>query len=497
MTLIENEEKKIVDKTVTNPLLAGGWASATYIISIILLAVVFIPLVALVSREEYGLYTLANVFASGIVIIVDISLVRSMVRTEGDLEEIAQAGFWLSIVVGFVGMVLCALLGIPLAFFYNTPEVLPIMLMLAPAVLAAGLGAVPNAILARELDFRRKIIPDVGSSFLAAGLAIGLAIMGAGVYSLIAFVLAKPISGATIAWIVVGWRPKRRKPDWATFKRLLNFALPVSGGEILLYVRFNVDFLVVGRTLGTGVLGVYNLAWSISDRPAHLINSFFKDVGYASFSHLQVAREQLLNLFLSATRLIASLTLPVYLVAIIVRSDLILGLLGTKWADTIEPLLPLFVLQVFWVVSYPSVSLILALGHSRLYAICNGASLVATIAAVIIGSSFGISGVAWGMLIAVGTFSSFWLVLATIFLRLNWQHLAYILAVPAVLCLTTVPAAFIAQQVAANMSSLIRLILEVGVAGLVMLATIWFCRKQLWQDVLSLKAKLPDTVQEE
>jgi PST family polysaccharide transporter len=422
------------------------------------------------------------------------------VRAEGDLEEVAQAGFRLSVLVGLAGMGLCALLGFPLAVFFNTPAVLPIMIMLCPAVLAAGLGAVPNAILARELDFRRKMIPEVASAFIAVSLAIGLAFLGAGVFSLIVFVLAKPVSGSIIAWIVVGWRPRKRKPDWLIFKKLLNFALPASGGEALLYIRFNVDYLAIGNRLGAESLGLYNLAWNTSDRPAMFINSFFRDVGYASFSHLQLAREHLLSLFLSATRLIATVTIPVYSVAIIIRSDLILGLLGERWTGTIELLLPLLLLQVLWVVSYPALSLILALGHSRLYAICNGLSLVVTITAVIIGSGIGISGVAWGMLIAVGSFSLLWLGLAAFFLRLSWQNIAYILVIPAVLCLTTVPAVFIIQQIAANfldntrIETLIRLGVVVGTGGIVLLLTIWACWKWIWQDIKRLKTKLPETV---
>jgi lipopolysaccharide exporter len=489
MTILD-KKIEIQDKPVTTPLRAGGWATATYIITAIAMALLYIPLARLLTPADFGLYTLANVFASGIIVIVDLSLVRSIVRAEGDLEDILQAGWRLSIGVGIAGMILCAALGYPLALFFNRSEVLPIMLLISPAVLAAGLGAVPNAILSRELDFRRKLIPDTLSAIITSTLAIGLAFLGAGVFSLIVYVLAKPISGAIIAWIIVGWKPRKQKPNPITLKKLLYFALPASGGEALLYLRFNVDYLIIGRVLGTDTLGVYNLAWNTSDRPAMFINSFFNQVGYASFSHLQEARENLRRLYLSATRLIACVTIPIYLVAILIRSDLILGILGEKWRGTIELLLPFFILQMLWVVTYPSVSLVLALGHSRLYAICNAASLLVTITAVIIGSGFGAVGVAWAMLVAVGTFSMLWLILAWYFLRLNLQDFLYVFSIPLILAAPPVLGVLLLQFGTSGMSELLRLGLLVADAGFILLGAIWLGWKWIWQDILLLRARL-------
>lgn len=477
-----------------NPLSAGGWAVTSYIISYAVGALLFIPLTRLLDRGDFGLYTLATIVSSGLVLMVELSLIRALVRTPGDRDEIANGTVRLGLWGGLAGAGICALAGFPMSLIYNNERLILVLALLAPGVLLAGLGAVPHAILARELDFRRKLLPETISVGLAGGLALGAALAGLGVFSLIVYNVSRVGFNAGIAWLIVSWRPSRRPVSWATMRKLLSFGLPASGGELALYARFNVDYAIGGTRLSTDALGVYNIAWTTADRPALLINAFFDNSGYATFARLQEHRDRLRRTYLTATRLLAVVALPAFVGVLFIRQEIVDVVFGPKWQDMVEPLLPLFLLQAFWVIFRPSALMVLALGHSRLYAVCNVVGLIGTSLLLLVGTSYGLVGMAWAMLLAVGLTSLLWGGLCLYFLQPSLAEVWQAASLPLLLTAVTTPAIALGQWVGASlqMGSLLRL-LAVGVLGLIAFGVVVLVSwPSLRQDFALLRQTLPE-----
>ncbi|NWJ94662.1 MAG: oligosaccharide flippase family protein [Chloroflexi bacterium] len=492
--LIDNTSRDKPKVGQHSPLSAGGWATASLVISYGIGALLYLPLARLLSPADFGLYTEATIFYSGITLAVELSLMRALVRAPGKLEELAQATAWLSLIVGLIGAILCGLLGPLVAIGYNDSRLILILLLLAPGVLGAALGSVPLALLSRDLNFRRRLLPETISVVVAAAIAIGAAFGKAGVYSLVIYQVTRVILNSTIAWKVVHWRPLRKPPDWTILRRLLSFGLPLGGGEVALYARFNVDYAIGGLRLGADTLGVYTLAWNTSDRAAILINSFFGNVGYATFARLQQEDPALLRrIYFSVTRLTASIALPIFLGAVLVREELVAGLFGSRWQGMVAPLLPLFLLQALWAIFYPSVSLVLALGHSRIYAIINTSSLLLAIVAVLVGTANGVVGLAWAMFAVAGSTSLVWGWLAIRSLRPNLQELWYTAKMPLLLIAATLPAIEAVHWLGgtSGMTALIRLGADLSAAGIAFGVVAWRCWPSILQDFNQLRHKLP------
>ncbi len=474
-----------------NPLMAGSWATASFIISNMLGALLFIPLARLLNPADFGLYAEANIVYSGLTVVIELSLIRMLVRAPGNSAEIAQATFWLSLWAGIGGSVLCILASWPMSVIYNEPRLLLILIVLGPGIFATALGTVPYALLARELDFRRRLLPETISVGLAAIAALVLAFAGVGLFTLIIYPLIRTILSSLIAWKVVQWRPTRRPPDAATLKSLLNFALPTIGGEIMLYARFNIDYAIGGKLLGASLLGVYSLAWNTAERPAFLLNAFFKDAGYATFARLVLQPERLRQIFLSSVRVIATLALPGFGIVILLRQELVTVVFGSRWQAAVGPLMPLFILHALWVTFYPGGSLVLALGHSRIYALVNGFSLAGTVIAVLIGANLGVIELAWAMLLSSGATSLTWGGLACRYLQITLAEIIKTFQGPVLLTILTLLAVIIGQKLGQSLPDIGRLLMP-GLVGLVTFAgcarfLIW---QQLRQDLAQLGKKI-------
>lgn len=476
------------------PLSAGGWSTASFAISQGVASLLYLPLARLLSAQDFGLITEAQLVSVGLTLLVDASLVRALIRLPDRRDDLALATLWLSVIAGIVAAGLCALAGLPLAAVFDEPHLRLILPLLAPAVFATALGAVPFALLARDLDFRRKTLPETVSLGLGGLAALGAALLGAGVYSLVVYAVTRAVLATVVAWWVVRWRPVRARPHGPTMRRILTFGLPASGGDLALYARLNTDYALTGRRLGADALGVYTLAWSAAAAPAAVITSFFGSVSYATFSRLQRDRDRMRAVYLSMTRLIAVIALPLFVSAVFLREDVIRVLYGEKWLAMFGPLLPLFLLQGVREVCRPGASLTLATGHSRLYALCGAAMLPLTVVAVLVGTRSGITGVAWAMLIAVGGASLVWPAIALAVLRPRPSELWRTASVPLLLVVATAPTVALSHAAlsATAVPAVVRLAASI-VAGLGAFAAAgWFCRRSLRVDIARLRASLPE-----
>jgi O-antigen/teichoic acid export membrane protein len=183
-----------------------------------------------------------------------------------------------------------------------------------------------------------------------------------------------------------------------------------------------------------------------------------------------------------------------FLGAIFVREELVAVALGSKWAAAADVILPLFLLQALWVISHPSAGLTMALGHSRVYAFVNTFSLVFSIIALLVGSGFGINGIAWAMLISTGSTSLTWLVLAWIYSGAGWPATLRAARLPLLLTVSTVPPIILAQLLTttAHLPVLLRLVAAglAGLAGFGLVARLnW---TELWGGISLLRQTLPD-----
>src|SRR5215212_7771384 len=53
------------------------------------------------------------------------------------------------------------------------------------SLLFSALGSTQDSLLQKEVNFRRRMIPEVGRTFVKGGLQVGLALVGFGVWSLV------------------------------------------------------------------------------------------------------------------------------------------------------------------------------------------------------------------------------------------------------------------------------------------------------------------------
>lgn len=149
----------------------------------------------------------------------------------------------------------------------------------------------------------------------------------------------------------------------------------VTASGIFNYLFHNVDNIIVGRLLGTGPLGIYQMAYSFSMLPITEIADVFARVTFPVYTKIADDTVRLRRAFIKTTVVITCLALPFGLLLWLFPREIVSIVLGEKWL-TVAPILP--VLGAFGVVraiSGSSSALFLAVGKQEYLTIVTFVSI--------------------------------------------------------------------------------------------------------------------------
>ncbi len=290
----------------------------------------------ILTPNDYGLVGMAALYL-GLVALVSEFGIGSAIVTLRDLTDDAIAQLnTVSLLVGVTIFALSFTAAHPLAAFFRTPALVPVVLTLSISFIVGAFKSVPNAILQRGFQFRTLATIDATRAIFSAALAVTLAILGFHYWSLV----LSEVCGVAVSTIFTIVRSPRRfaMPRMATIETAVTFSRRVLIGRISWFVYSNADFLVAGRVLGQAALGAYDFAWTLTNIPVEKLTSLVSNVTPTVFASVQADDGALERYVLSVTEGIAVVAFPMAIGIALVSRDLIHGVFGEQWAGAIVPL---------------------------------------------------------------------------------------------------------------------------------------------------------------
>jgi lipopolysaccharide exporter len=236
----------------------------------------------------------------------------------------------------------------PLAadFFYD-PRAADILRALSLVLLISGLSIVPESKMRREMDFRRRVVPEVVAAVVKGVVSVALAVAGLGVFALVWGQLAGTLVQSSLYWALCRWRP-RLGWDRSLAVLMLKYGIASSVVAVLSVFIENMDYLVVGRRMSAESLGYYVMAYRLPELSVFGVCIVAGQVFFPMFARLQDDLPRLAGVYLDAVRNISLVTLPVGAALACLAPEVISTLYSDKW-DAAIPVLRL--LAVFALVS--------------------------------------------------------------------------------------------------------------------------------------------------
>jgi PST family polysaccharide transporter len=320
-------------------LLAASWNYASFILGKAMVLITMAVLARILSPMDFGIVGIATLAIIYFSILQELCLNHALIQKREELANTADTVFTINLTVGVILTGFTYFMAPLVAGFFHEPRVTPLLQVLAFSFLLEPLGSAHLARLQRDLNFRRKLIPDLGRATVKALTGIGAALAGMEAWSLIIAQLAGITSGVILSWIVMPWRPRLRI-DTKLARGLFSFSIPLVFVNVFNIVAVNADYTVVGHLLGSQALGIYLMAYRIPELTIISLWMVLASVTFPAFSSIQDQPEKLKRGFLTTIRYVQALTMPLSLGMVLAAEPLVMIMLGPKW-EAVIPLLRL------------------------------------------------------------------------------------------------------------------------------------------------------------
>jgi O-antigen/teichoic acid export membrane protein len=341
-----------------------SWSFANNVLSRLGSVLSGVVLARLLVPADYGVFAAAMVVLGAILSMNELGVSLAVVRWPGPPDRIAPTVLTMSTVASVAMYAACFAAAPYVADALSAPHATLLIRVLCVCVLADGVTAVSAALITRAFDQRKRAVIDLASFVVGTGVAVTLAVLGAGAWSM---VWGYVVSNVLASGLTVLFAPQRVRFGWDpdAARTLMAFGAPLAGSSLLMFVMLNVDYVVVGHLLGAVDLGIYLLAFNLSAWPANLVSASVRRVSLAGFARLlEQPAARVGETFARAAGLLLAVALPMAVMLAVYAHPLVLVLYGQKWAAAVDVLQLLCVLGVVRVLTELAYDFLVALGRT-------------------------------------------------------------------------------------------------------------------------------------
>lgn len=325
-----------------------------------------IVMARLLSPSDYGITALPAVFMAIANILQNGGLSDALVRKTDLREEDLSTSFYYSISMGIL-MYFSLFSTAPLiADFYDTPILIPLLRVTALGFLWGPLNTSQNVILSRRLDFKTPTKISLFSRIISAGVGIGMAYAGYGLWALVISGLLASLITVFLSWLAVRWIPRT---GWskASFKYLWGYGNKIMMSYGLNTLYENITPIFVAKYYSPADLGVYNRAQGYASLPSQQINGVIQRVTFPVLSKMQDDDEFLARNYRRMLRVSAFIVFPIMMMLSALARPFVILLITEKWESCII-LLQIICFSMMW---YPihsiNLNLLMVKGRSDLF----------------------------------------------------------------------------------------------------------------------------------
>lgn len=463
------------------------WRSGTQILAQLVSWGATLAVIRILEPADYGLFAMTSVVLVFLNFLNGYGFVSALIHAEKvEPIRIRQAfGMLILLNAGLAAIQFFAVAPLAAAY-YQEPVIADMLRWQSLIYLSTPFLILPEAMLTRNLEFKKPAIVNLTSAVVGAAVALGMAFSGYGVWTLvfapiaIFWTRAIALMIATKFWV-------RPSFDFRGAGGIFGFGTAMLVAHGFWIVQSQSDIFIAGRAFDNHNLGLYAEALFLTQIFAAKFVPPLNEVAFPAYARLQNDRVALSEGFLKAVRLIMLVSCPLYLGMAVTAQPLVDVVMGPKWSEA-APLvailalaMPLMTLHILFAPALNALGLPNVVVRNAIF----GAILMPSV--YLFAVEYGADALAWGWLIAFPVLLAF-----TIYQAL--PHIGFTLRGLAASVLPGLAAAMImaalvwgmAHVLPLDIPTLVRLIALVAVGGLAYTAMLWFGARATFMEVVDL-----------
>ncbi len=388
-------ENSLQDRSIT----AFIWVIIDKLGSSVINFTVNIVLARLLVPEDFGLVAMVMIFFELSSVFIQSGFAFALIR-EKEISEIDKSTTFVFNFVAAIFFYLLLFFSAPaIAQFFEQPILVWIIRVMGLNLIVESFAIIQHAVLTQQIDFKTQTKVRFIAVVSSGIVAIGLALSGFGVWSLVGKIGVVTLVSTICLWIVSPWKLSIQF-SWTSFRKLFGF-----GGKLLIEALIDKFFrqivqVIIGKFFSVSILGFYHQANSFCNLAANNFQQAIQKVTYPVLAKLQDNKVKLKAAYRQILLMSTFIIVPVMLFMGIMAEPLIDLLIGEKWLPAVPFLQLLCMAGVTYHFNAINLDLLLVLGKVNL---CVQLEIIKKFIfgiAILIGMQYGIYGLLIGQVIA-------------------------------------------------------------------------------------------------
>ncbi len=363
--------------------------------------VVSVILARLLDPSDYGVLTMLTVFIAVSQVFVQSGLNTALIQKKDVDETDLSSVFYVSLLIAAALYTLLFFLAPAIGAFFGMDALSLVLRVLALVLLPGALVSVQNAVIARQMAFRRLMAASLLSTALSGAVGIGMAAAGLGYWALVGQQLTNQLALALVLLRMVKWRP-RALFSWARVRVLIRFGWKLLASSLLETGYNNLRTAVIGKQYAQETLGFYNRGKQFPELVMNAVNGSIQSVMLPVLSDEQDDMLRMKQMMRRSVMVSSFLVLPMMAGLAAVAEPLIRLLLTDKWLPCVPFLQICCIDFAFYPIHTANLQAINAMGRSdvflRLELIKKSYGLAILAASVLLFDS--VYAIAWGAVVS-------------------------------------------------------------------------------------------------
>jgi O-antigen/teichoic acid export membrane protein len=291
-----------------------------------------IVLARLLLPWDFGLVGMVTTFTGFLALFRDVGLSMATVQHATVSHDRSSTLFWINVGGGAILAGLCCVAAPVLVWFFGEPRLFWVAVVTGVGFIFNGAAVQHRAMLQRAMRFQAMVSIDTVSLVFSLAIAIASALAGGGYWAIVLMTISLPAAGAVGAWLATRWIPGPPRRGTG-IRSMLWYGGIVTLNNVIVYLAYNTDKVLLGRFWGAEVLGIYGRAYQLINIPTENLNSTLGLVAFPALSRVQQDPIRLREYFLKGYAFLLAICVPIATACLLFAEDIVTVFLGPKWTE--------------------------------------------------------------------------------------------------------------------------------------------------------------------
>lgn len=360
--------------------------------------IIGVILARLLDASDYGILGIISVFIAVSQTFIDAGFSNALIQKKDCTNIDYSTVFWINLVISLFVFTILYIAAPFVSKFFETPILSDVLKVMGGSLVLQSLYTVSKVKLTKELKFKQLAFIAFVISIVSGLIAIALAYMHFGVWSLVSQTIISIILSGGIIVYLSKWRPQFVFSK-TSFNRLFDFGSKLLISNILYTIFNNLYNLIIGKCFQPATLGYFTRADGYAKLVPNNVSGILQNIMLPVLSKSQDDIDGLVRIYTKFIKLTSFFIYPMTLLFAILAKPIIILMLTEKWANSIPLLQILCVASLFDHILSINNNYLMVRGKSDYILKLSASTKVIMILIILLSFKFGIIAVAFSKLV--------------------------------------------------------------------------------------------------